>query len=419
MSKLKEYIVNTNKKRIALVGANSQGKTHELIELNTDKEIKNSVIYVDSETKPDENMKNSTDSTTLIDWITQLIGIDKLNNVLDEIINDLDIDNTLNGISISVEKSANSYKGLLKFDTKTKNNKFTNPGSGEKSLGQLIMIENILKSKKSTKYKWLLLDEPESYLHPSLYPLIARTLNNISEHGIKVVIATHSPEILKYFIEDLSEVVRMKNGEIYPLNTDDYYTNLTSQINIYNDTSLMMDSYKRIKDMTSNYFQSIIKEDIIRSVFADIVILGEGIAEDEIFKFFIKKYPDFYYENNINTIVIYGKCFIPWYLAIYKEIGINTLSIYDCDEDKNHQDKHKAINKLIEDKSDLSFKIYDNNGIKSMDIENYLDLQAKDKAKHLISILREKWLIHDNKLLNFLSEIKEKVEQLIEKKRLP
>ena len=54
-----------------------------------------------------------------------------------------------------------------------------------------------------------------------------------------------------------------------------------------------------------------------------------------------------------------------------------------------------------------------------MDIENYLDLQAKDKAKHLISILREKWLIHDNKLLNFLSEIKEKVEQLIEKKRLP
>lgn len=419
MSKLKEYIISNDKKRIALVGANSQGKSHELIELNTDKEIKNTVIYVDSETKPDENMKNSTDSTTLIDWITQLIGIDKLNNVLDEIIDDLDIDNSLNGISISVEKSASSYKGLIKFNTKTKNNKFTNPGSGEKSLGQLIMIENILKNKKSTKYKWLLLDEPESYLHPSLYPLIAKTLNSISEHGIKVIIATHSPEILKYFIEDLSEVVRMKDGEIYPLKSDDYYSNLIKSIDIYNDTSLMMESFKNIKDMSNNYFQSIIKEDIIRSVFADIIILGEGIAEDEIFKFFVKKNPDFYYENNINTVVIYGKCFIPWYLAIYKDIGIKTLSIYDCDEDKKYPDKHKAINKLIENESDATLKIYDNNGIKKMDVEDYLDLQTKDKTKHLISVIREKWLIQDEKLLHFLSEIKEKVKELIDDKKLP
>ena len=419
MSKLKEYIENNDKKRLALVGANSQGKSFELNELNTDKEIKNSVIYVDSETKPDENMKNSADNTTLIDWITQLIGIDRLNNVLDEVINDLNIDNSSNGISISVEKCVNSYKGLLKFNTKTNNNKFTNPGSGEKSLGQLLMIENILKNKKSTKYKWLLIDEPESYLHPSLYPLIARTLNNISEYGIKVVIATHSPEILKYFIEDLSEVVRVKNGEIYPLNTDNYYSNIIKQIDIYNDPMLMMESFSKIKDISNNYFESIIKEDIIRSVFADIVILGEGIAEEEIFKFFIKKFPDFYYENNINTVVIYGKCFIPWYLAIYADIGIKTLSIFDLDEDKKYQDKHIALNNLIENKSDGYLKIYDNNGIKKMDIEDYLDLQAKDKSKHLISVIREKWLVNDETLMKFLLEIKEKIEKLTKENKLP
>ena len=412
MSKLKDYILKNDKKRIALVGANSQGKSHELEELNGDREIKNSVIFIDSETKPDENMKNSSEGATLIDWITQLIGIEKLNTVLDEIITEIDANKTSNGISIKIEKSVSSYKGLIKFNTETSHNRFTSPGSGEKALGQLIMIEKILKNKKSEKYKWLLIDEPETYLHPSMYPLISSTLKSISECGVKVVIATHSPEILKYFIEDLSEVVRMKDGEMYPLKADNYYERLTNNMDIYNNNSLMMDSFKKIKTMSDNYFQSIIKEDIINSVFSEIVILGEGIAEAEIFKYFIKKYPDFYYENNIYAVIIYGKCFIPWYLAIFKEIGIKTLAIYDSDKNKDPKIKHEATNRLIETKSDIAFKIYDNNGIKNDDIEDYLEIKTKDKAKKLITIIREKWLTQDYKLLRFLSEIKEKVELL-------
>ena len=65
---------------------------------------------MDSETKPDENMKNSADSTTLIDWITQLVGMEKINKVLDEVISGLNIDNSLNGISINVEKSIKAIK---------------------------------------------------------------------------------------------------------------------------------------------------------------------------------------------------------------------------------------------------------------------------------------------------------------------
>ena len=228
------------------------------------------------------------------------------------------------------------------------------------------MIENILKNKKSTKYKWLLLDEPESYLHPSLYPLIARTLNKISGYGIKVIIATHSSEILKYFIDDLSEIVRMKNGKMDPLNTDDYYSDIIKNVSIYTDNSLMMDSFKKIKDKSNLYFQSIIKEDIIKSVFSDITILGEGVAEEEIFKLFIKKYPEFYYENNINTVVTYGKCFLPWYVLIYKAIGIKTLAIYDCDENKQPHHKHVETNKMIEENSDITIKIYDKDGIKKI-----------------------------------------------------
>lgn len=65
MSELKEYIINKN--RIALVGANSQGKTYQLEQLS--KACNGKVIFVESETKSDENMKNSGEKTTLIEWI--------------------------------------------------------------------------------------------------------------------------------------------------------------------------------------------------------------------------------------------------------------------------------------------------------------------------------------------------------------
>ena len=48
-----------------------------------------------------------------------------------------------------------------------------------------------------------------------------------------------------------------------------------------------------------------------------------------------------------------------------------------------------------------------------MDIEDYLELEVDDKSKHLISVLREKWLENDDKLINFLCEIKEQVDDLI------
>ena len=415
MSELKKYIQENNKTRIALVGANSQGKSYALSHLDVDKD---SIIYVDAETKPDENMRNSADKTTLIDWITNLIGLEKINNVLNDIIRDLNLNNNINGVNIEIEKSISTYKGLLKFNTTTNNNNFSTPGSGEKALGQLLMIENILKNKKSEKFKWLLFDEPENYLHPSLYPLISKTLKSISESGITVIIATHSSEILKYFIEDLSEVIRMKDGKIYPLKEDKYYANLISTMDIYVKPEFMMDTFKHIKDMSDRYFSSIIKEEILKSVFSDLIILGEGVAEEEIFKLFVKKYPELYYENNINTIVTFGKDLIPWYCEIFNDIGIKTLALYDLDYDKNYQNKHIAINNMIEEKSSLTIKVYDYNNIQKNDIEDFLNAGNKDKTKHLIALIREMWLKNDSTLLSFLALINDSIKLLIEQEKI-
>lgn len=219
---LENYFNSPSKNRIALVGANSQGKTYQLEQLS--KTNKGKVIYVESETKSDENMKNSAESTTLIEWITELIGLDDLNKVIDNTITKLNIKNGNDMINVELRNCAKSYKGLIEFAMTTNSNDKKLSGSGEKVLGQLIMISNIL-NEDNNKYEYLIVDEPEAHLHPSLYYLIAKTLNTISHNGIRVVIATHSSEILQYFVEDSSEIVVMKKLEPIPLKKQNHIMN--------------------------------------------------------------------------------------------------------------------------------------------------------------------------------------------------
>ncbi|MBQ9833751.1 MAG: hypothetical protein IJO33_01000 [Bacilli bacterium] len=155
---------------------------------------------------------------------------------------------------------------------------------------------------------------------------------------------------------------------------------------------------------SDRYFSSIIKEEILKSVFSDLIILGEGVAEEEIFKLFVKKYPELYYENIINTIVTFGKDLIPWYCEIFNDIGIKTLALYDLDYDKNYQNKHIAINNMIEEKSSLTIKVYDYNNIQKNDIEDLLNAGNKDKTKHLIALIREMWLKNNPKFVGDFSD---------------
>lgn len=76
-------------------------------------------------------MKNSADGTTLIEWITGLIGIEKLNNIVDEIISDLNIISGNNRVNVSLKNSSKTYKGLIEFVVSSNNNSKNLAGSGE------------------------------------------------------------------------------------------------------------------------------------------------------------------------------------------------------------------------------------------------------------------------------------------------
>lgn len=406
MSYLKSYFDNYGKNRIALVGANSQGKTYQLEQLF--KACSGKVIFVESETKSDENMKNSAEKTTLIEWITELVGLDDINTVIDNMITRLQISNSNERISVELKNCVKSYKGLIEFSTHSNNNSKGLAGSGEKVLGQLIMIDNILDGKKN-KNEYLIVDEPEAHLHPSLYYLIAKTLNNISKRGIKVAIATHSEEILKYFVEDSSEIIMMKNLNLMPLKSTEYYYHLKDNIACYVDESLMMKSYEIIKDKDELYFKTIMFDGIYKALFSSNVIIGEGVIEGELFNLYLNKYYENYYSKNICSIISYGKEMIPWYVSILNDIGIKNLCIYDCDIEDNP--KHQFLNNYIENNAIKKIRISAN---EKNDLEHLLGICIKDrdKGKYDISEIRYLYLNEDKELMGLLKQINDLVDEM-------
>lgn len=394
--------------RLALVGANSQGKSYII-----SKEVKSvkdkKVIYITNEVKADENLKNSSDSSTLIEWLNTLLDNTKAKKALQNEINKVDLSSINNNsfLNISLQNNLESYKGIISAEIETDSNKWKKPGSGERFLGQLLLISKILEDNMDNTYKYLVIDEPEQHLHPSLYIKIAKILNKISHQGIVVIIATHSPIITQYFIEDTNEIVMVSNGEMKQLKSKDEYIKLAINCDCYTDDVYKFKDYSNIEGKFNLYFDNFVMPAIIKSLFCKCIMLGEGAVEKKIFELYINKYVSNMEKNDITYYITDGKPFIPIYLNIFRELGIKTLTIFD--EDIEKQSIHKCTNDTIIDLSDdvLVFKpnIETSLGISK---ENF-----KDKYRTLTILINEMYINSNYKLLSLLKDIDEKINLLI------
>lgn len=98
-----------------------------------------------------------------------------------------------------------SKTGELSFQENGRNFPLPITAMGIVNLGILALL---IERKIIDKGTFLFIDEPEAHLHPSWQVEIAKTLFELSNSGINVVIATHSIEILKFI-----EVEIEKNPE--------------------------------------------------------------------------------------------------------------------------------------------------------------------------------------------------------------
>lgn len=401
-----DYLEEKNLDRLALVGTNSQGKSYMISK--DFKSISKEAILVTNEVKADENLKNSTDSSTLIVWLNSLLDNKKAKDAIQEQIDGVDLSsiNKNSFLNITLNDNLESYKGIISADIKTDSNKWGKPGSGERFLGQLLLISKILEDNPNKNYKYLVIDEPEQHLHPSLYIKVGKILNKISHQGIKVIIATHSPIITQNFIENTEEISKVVNGELKTLPSTEDLMSYKLKYDCYTKEELKMSSYKKIEDKYETYFSNFVLPIIIKSLFCDYMLLGEGTIESKIFDLYIMKYVSSMEKNNIEYSITEGKTFFPLILSILKELGIKIISLFDLDDE--NADIHKYLNSNIELLSDKTISFKPN-------IETRLKITKnmyKDKFRGSIILMNDLYIDNNQELMDLLEEINSKLDEL-------
>lgn len=400
-----DYLEKNNLERLALVGTNSQGKSY-MIAKDIKGDIAKKTVLVTNEVKADENLKNSTDTSTLIVWLNSLLDNTKAKEAIQEQIDSIDLSliNDDSFLSISLNNNLESYKGIISANVRTDSNKWGKPGSGERFLGQLLLISKILEDNPNESYEYLVIDEPEQHLHPSLYIKVGKILNKISHQGIKVIIATHSPVITQSFIENTEEIAKVINGELNPLPPTKDLMSCNKKYDCYTKEELKFSDYKKIEDKYETYFNNFVLPIIIKSLFCDYMLLGEGAIEGKIFDLYLLKYGSLMEKNNIEQSIVDGKVFFPLILSILKELGIKTISLYDLDIEND--DKHKYLNATIELLSDKTIPFKPN-------IETRLKITKdmyRDKYRGSIILMNDLYMDNNKELIDLLDEINLKID---------
>lgn len=401
-----EYMEKNNIERLALVGTNSQGKSYTISQ-----EFKGAIakqtILVANEVKADENLKNTADSSTLINWLNTLLDNTNAKKAIQDEIDKIDLDsiNDDSFLSISINNNLDSYKGIVNAEIKTDSNQWKKPGSGERFLGQLLLISKILEDNHAQSYKYLVIDEPEQHLHPSLYIKVAKILNKISTQGIKVIIASHSPVITQYFIEETNELCKVIDGTCNFLPKIDELITLSQSFDCYQKEELKLKSYNSIETKYSMYFKNFVFPIVLNSLFCNCMILGEGAIERKVFDIYLLKYASTMKNNDVNYAIVDGKIFFPLVINVLKKVGTKVITIHDLDDEGNPA--HAYLNNVIKELSDevIAFK---------PKIEKFLEItkdMCNGKYRESIILINEFYL-DDNEKLNLLLEL---IDKAIEK----
>lgn len=382
--------------RKVYIGINSSGKSYSL------KKYDNAINISSSKPTDDSKLTSATQiiSERLFNYFNSSLELNKrfkeflkcFNLEIDKLnekINDYEITDNLNESILSNANVALSNKAEFKeFFKKTIHNlldsKLDELGEGHK---QLYLIKLFLFN--DIKNETLIVDEPETFLHPSLLKDFAITLKDLSKHN-KIIATSHSSLFVTNFVANTSEIVIvdpfvLDNSKwIIDRNTptkkidDNFWINITNKLN-----SMIIEKEINIRtilqkwtDFEFDFFvddkfdleKIIIWKDkhlteIIESLFWRNTLLAEGLIEKIIFESFLDP-------SRWQIINTFGKASMPLIGSILEELGINVAYMLDQDDVSNGW--HLEFNKFF----DLNKSLFFIN-----DIEDELGISWSDSSK--------------------------------------
>ncbi|WP_372590325.1 AAA family ATPase [Fervidobacterium pennivorans subsp. carthaginiensis] len=117
------------------------------------------------------------------------------------------------GIDFSAYDPSNYYKNLRLVPVE--NNvvrELEELGTGQQQILAISLAYAYAKAFKSDSSLILIIDEPESHLHPMAQKYVAKVLYEMAKNGLQVIISTHSPYFVDLEYLEGINVVRRENG---------------------------------------------------------------------------------------------------------------------------------------------------------------------------------------------------------------
>ena len=289
-------------------------------------------VYVETRRTINEFLKNERNTSSLHDMRQQIAKLVKSNlqdvtNSIDEIINKESNDIGLKKGNISIAQDIRPNTSISEsyvIDVKDTHSDYTLPlshnGVGYNNLINIYMLIKLVDMRQGKDFRVLCLEEPEAHLHPAMqYKLFSylKKIDEIDELKQQIFVTTHSPNI--------TAVSGLDNMYMLGYKRD---TTCCECVHCY-----LLNQFVG-NEQSKKHLEKFL--DVTRSdmLFADKIILVEGVAEKILLPAMMNKVGCSYEDEHISIVEIGGKHF-NYFLDVYFENPLNKKVL--CVTDKDYE----------------------------------------------------------------------------------
>lgn len=210
-------------------------------------------------------------------------------------------------------------------------------GLGYNNLINIYMLIKLTEIKKGRDFRILCLEEPEAHLHPAMQYKLFKYIKNLDKQNKlnqQIFVTTHSSNISAVAgIDNMFMLSYDKNNET----PDCHQQSLKEQFKDVNNNGV-----KQTAKLHLTKFLDVTRSDML---FADKVILVEGIAERILMPLFMDTCGCSYEDEHISIVEIGGKHF-EYFIELFNGNTVNKKVLVITDNDFNWLNEQNQFNSI-------------------------------------------------------------------------
>jgi predicted ATPase len=198
-------------------------------------------------------------------------------------------------------------------------------GSGHRALLRLATVETLLELQDSDESLWLLIEEPEIYLHVHLQRYFSEVLQKVSKSGHQIIFTTHATEFVD--LERAYEIIRLGKDS----------AGSTTSKQVPEKTTFGFTSVSRKVRRLGN-------EELFFSAHA---LLTEGQDDQGVIELLCRKKGLDLNAHSVSVINCDGADNLADYISLCTHLGIDFYVVHDEDDPKKDEKRNLAIEAAV------------------------------------------------------------------------